>query len=249
MARAVTIKQLEDDVRWQADQQEAELRHTSADLRRAINQSIQRFRENISDNGFSYFMQDSSGTLEPGNAVTDNGTQLTWGVLDMIDFEPEVVRIYGVDVTINGSVLDLDPVTFKERNRYQYYDNDSGTPIGFFGYDETKLGIVPPPNKPYAYTVWYLPAIEDLTDDDDSFNPCVPGASEWIVWDVMYKLLNRDNYPRLLAGVAKERGRLWEDILHKANKHSRAGPARRLDTRGWTRSKRYYRVRPWLFAR
>jgi len=248
MARAVTIEQLEADVRWLADQQEAELRHTSSDLRRAINHSIQAFREGISDNGFSYFLTEHSGTLDPGNAVSQNDTKLAWGVLETRAWDPEVVRVYGVDVTVNGSVLDLGAVSFNERNRFQYYNNESGVPQNFFGYNETTLGIVPPPNRAYNYVVWYLPALPELVNDGDEFNPGVPGAEQWIKWDVMYMLLNRDNYPRLLASVAKERQRLWDDILHRANKLQRSGPMKRLDTRGWARAKSLYRHRSWLYA-
>ena len=248
MARAVTIQQLEDDVRWLADQQEAELRHTSSDLRRAINHSIQAFREAISDNGHSYFLVEHSGTLAVGHASSQNGTELSWGELDTKSWDPEVVRIYGVDVTVNGSVLDLDAVQFSERNRYQSYQFGGGVPTSFFGYNETKIGILPPPNRAYNYVVWYLPVLPELTANGDEFNPGVPGAEQWIKWDVMFALLNRDNYPRLLASVAKERQRLWDDILHRANKHQRTGPAKRLDTRGWSRRKRSYRWRTWLFG-
>lgn len=232
-------------VRWQSDSQEADLRHSSADLRRAINQSIQHFRENISDNGHPYFLTSHSGLLTPGQATDSNGQQFAWGTLDMDSFSPEVVRIYGFDITVNGVNEELDAVEFRERNHFQFGNNELTIPIAFFGYNETKLGILPAPDRPYAYTLWYLPMLEELTEDDDQFNPGVPGAEEWIIWDVMLKLLNRDNYPRLIQSVRIERDTLWADILHRARKHQRTGPPKRIDTRGRTRNKRWYFYRHW----
>jgi hypothetical protein len=245
MARSRRISELEAMVRWQADQDRAQLRHTSPDLRRAINQSIQRFRELISDNGHPYFLKSHSGELVPGTASDDNGQRYAWGVLDTATIEPEVIRIYGLDITVDQVNEELDAVEFRERNLYQYRTNSSAPPVAFFGYDETKLGILPPPNRAYPFTLWYLPKLPDLLEDDDEFNPGLPGAEEWIVWDVCHKILNRDNYPQLIAACAMERDKLMIDILHRASKHQRTGPPKRLDTRGRTRSRRDYSYRTW----
>lgn len=247
MARSRTIKELEEMVRWQADQQRADLRNTSADIRRAANQSIQRFRERISDNGHPYFLTNHSGRLTPGHAVDPRGSgvQLAWGLLDTSGIVPEVVRIYGLDITVNSINTELDAVEFRERNHYQFGNNENTIPVAFFGYDETKIGILPPPDDNYEYTLWYLPKLAELSNDEDQFNPGLPGAEEWVVWDVMHKILNRDNYPRLIASVRAEREDLMVDILQRASSHQRTGPPKRLDTRGRTRNKRWYHYRHW----
>lgn len=245
MARNRKISELEDMIRWQADQERAELRHTSAAIRRAANQSIQRFRELISDNGHPYYLTSQSGLMTPGNASDDNGQKFAWGLLDTESFDPEPVRIYGLDITVNGVNEELDAVEFRERNHYQFGNNENTIPVAFFGYDETKIGVLPPPDRAYPYTVWYLPVLPELTEDDDEFNPGVPGAEEWIIWDVMLKILNRDNYPQLIASARAERAELWADILHRARKHQRTGPPKRIDTRGRTRNKRWYFYRHW----
>lgn len=245
MARHRKISELEDMVRWQSDTQDADLRHSSADLRRAINQSIQRFRELISDNGHPYYLTSHSGRLTKGAAEDDNGQKFAWGILDTSSFSPELVRLYGFDITVNSVTEELDAVEFKERNHFQFGNNETTIPVAFFGYNETKIGILPAPDRDYPYTIWYLPLLEELTEDNDEFNPGIPGAEEWIVWDVMFKLLNRDNYPRLLQSVILERDKLLVDILHRARKHQRTGPPKRIDTRGRTANKRLYFYRHW----
>jgi hypothetical protein len=245
MARSRKISELEAMCRWQSDQEEAELRHSSADLRRVINQSIQRFRERISDNGHPYYLTSFSSQLTPGNATDVNGQKLAWGVVDLQSVNPEVVRIYGFDITVNAVNEELDAVEFRERNHYQFGNNENTIPVAFFGYNETKIGVLPPPDKGYPFTLWYLPKLEELLEDNDEFNPGLPGAEEWIVWDVMVKLLSRDNYPRLIAFAQAERDMLMVDILARASKHQRTGPPKRIDSRGRTRNKRWYFYRHW----
>jgi hypothetical protein len=246
MARNVTIAELEHAIRWQADQERAVLRHSSADIRRVTNNSIQRFREIISDNGHPYFLKSFSGTLDVGAGRDTNGQVLAWGILDTSVVSPEVVRVYGLDVQVNSVTAELDSVEFRQRNFYQYGNYQTSIPVAFFGYDEKKIGILPPPDRAYNYTLWYLPVLPQLLADEDEFNPGIPGAEEWVIWDVMHKILNRDNYPRLLASVKLERDELMTDIQMRASSHQRTGPPKRIDTRGRTREKNWFFYRQWL---
>jgi hypothetical protein len=250
MARAIRIAQLEKDIRWQSDQLRAELRHTSADLRHVMNQSVQRYREMISENGDPYFLKSHSGVLPVGRATDPSGTDTSasWGCLDISAIYPDVVRIYGLDIDLGRYTHELYAVHFNERNAYQDHNRNHhlGAPVAFFGYDETKIGILPPANAPYRYTLWYLPLLPDLVADGDEFNPGIPGGEQWVIWDVMCKILIRDNYPALLQAATMEREKTWMDILRRVSAHTRVGTARRLDTRGM-RSRSRLRVRaPWL---
>jgi len=237
LARSTTIARLEEMIRWQADHERAELRHTSVAIRRAANQSIQRFREIISLNGHPYFLKSHKANMVPGLRVDpDSGEEEAWGIVDTSSFDPPLVRIIGVDVKINKYQQPLNAVEFGDRNDYQSITNESRFPIAFFGYDEDKIGILPAPSSDYPFTVWYIPQLAELTDDDDEFNPGLPGAEEWIVFDVMSKLLTRDNYPAQFRMVEKTKKDLMDRIIFDASAHQRANPPMRKDTRGRRRN-------------
>ncbi len=233
MARPVTIKELEASVRWQADYQRALLRHTSDDVRLAINNSLQRFREIISDEGYTYFLKIHNGNLPAGLAKDpDNGRDRAWGELDISSFEPEVVRVYGIDVKINNWWNRLTAASLLERNDYQTRGDNSRYPVAFFMYDETKIGILPPSREEYEFNLLYLPLLPPLLNDEDVFNPAVPAGDEWVIWDVMLKLIVRDNYPSQYGIVQSKLAELMKDILNKAGKLQISQPLHRLDTRG-----------------
>lgn len=230
MSAAVTIAELEADIRWQADQERAQLRHTSAKLRRAIGQSIDSYREMVSDQGWPYFLRVKTGTL-PVGATTDPDDEtilLNWGKLDTSEFNPPVVRIYGLDLHYSDSQEELSSVSFSERNAYQ---RSPGVPQAYFVYDQTNVGILPPASSAYRYTLSYLPLASKMLNDDDEFNPGVPGGEQWVIWDVMQKLLYRDNYPDLAAAAANERERHRDQIVKQVGKLIRAFPKHKLNTR------------------
>lgn len=230
MSAAVTIAELEADIRWQADQERALLRHTSAKVRRAICQSIDSYREMISDQGWPYYLKVKTGTLPIGATVDpdDGETALNWGKLDVSEFNPPVVRVYGLDLHYSGTQDELSSVSFAERNAY---GSSPGKPLAYFIYDETNIGLLPPSGAAYKYTMSYLPKLPKLLNDDDEFNPGVPGGEQWVVWDVMTKLLVRDNYPDLVQASMAERDRQRVDILHQVGKLIRAFPRHKLNTR------------------
>lgn len=236
MAKPVTIAQLEADIRWQADQERALLRHTSSSLRRVMNQSISRYREMVSENGDPYYLTHHTGRLTPGVAASEGMTEdmeFSWGKVDLRPIQPTPVRIYGFDVHVGEArPMELDAIGFNQRNDFSDEWQTTGRPLAFFGYNEHTLGVVPAPDSPYKYTLWYLPELPDLMSDEDEFNPCVPGGEQWVVWDVMHKIYLRDDYPSLVGPVLAERDRVWLDILNRISTHTRVGSSHRLDTRG-----------------
>ena len=241
MARNKTLAQLRALVRWQADISGLTLRHTDADLTTEINQSIQRFREMVSDNGFQYYLTTSTGTLPVGQTAP-----YPFGVLDLAAVSPNVVRVHGLDVTVNSQTHSLDAVDFAERTRYQYPDGPSGgVPVAFTMWTDTKVAILPPSQSAYSYVLWYLPVSTDLSADADTFDGKA-GWETWIVWDVFHKLIHRDTYPQLFASVATERANIQADILKRSRHLQRQGPMVKRDTRGDKRSKLLLARRTWL---
>lgn len=241
MARTVTLDQLRSRIRWQADVSGLTLRHTNADLTTEINQSVQRFREMISDNGFQYYLRTATGTLPVGKTAP-----YPFGVLDLSAVSPNVVRVFGIDVTVNSTTHSLDAVDFAERTRYQYPDGPTGgVPVAFTMWTDTNVAILPPSQTAYPYVLWYLPVQTNLVADADTFDGKV-GWEDWIVWDGFHKLIHRDTYPALFASVATERANIQQDILKRSRHLQRQGPAVKRDTRGDKRSKMLLARRTWL---
>ena len=81
---------------------------------------------------------------------------------------------------------------------------------------------MPPPNSAYTAVVWYLPVLADLTSDSDTFNG-VAGWEEFIVWDVVTKLIVRDQYPQAFQMALAKRDEMFADILKSATRIAGGG--------------------------
>lgn len=226
MARPVSIEQLRADVADQCDVAVGSTGRYSASLiNRYLNKSIQRFRERLSTEGITHYLVSSSGTLSSGAT-----SPYPFKVLDMSGFSPAVVRTFGVDITCNGVVRSLEHRPFQDRAVFGN-TNDTGAPIAWAHYQTDKIAIFPAPDAGYSYTVWYLPVYDDL-DNGDSFDG-VAGWEDYLVQDVVCRLISRDQYREAYAQANAQREGIWADILRAATKVSAAGGAvRGRDTFG-----------------
>jgi len=224
MARTRTLTNLLADVRYQADVEGLTLRHPDANLTRAINQSIQEFREMLSENGSPYYLTSSTG---PGSTPVGPTSGLAYGEVT-ITTPTDIVRIYGVDLTVGSRVVSLQPTSFNERNDCQGY---TSIPEKFFTYSTTKLGFLPAADAAYPIRIWYLPVGTDLSAGGDTFDGQV-GWEEWVVFSAAVKLVTRDDYPERYGMLVAERDRIGAKILSAATKRVRAGPLKRQDFRG-----------------
>lgn len=218
MSRNVTLSTLREDIRLQADIVGATTRHTSAQLTRLINQSIQAFREDVSNEGNTHYLVSTSGTLSVG-ATSPHGFQ----ILDVSAVSPAVVRTYGLDVTIDGTVVSLEHRPFVERTAFGG-PNNTGQPCTWAHYQTAKIAIQPPPDQAYSYTLWYLPVLADLSADADTFDG-VAGWEMWIVWDVVLRLLIRDQQSTAYQTAKAERDAVTARIKAQATRVSQAGGA------------------------
>lgn len=146
-----------------------------------------------------------------------------FGVLDLGSLNPGVVRTYGLDVTVNGVVYTLKHVPFTARADYGGPLCKS-VPQAWAHYQTSKIAILPPSSSAYAYVVWYLPVLTDLSADGDTFDG-VSGWETYIVWDVCMKLIVKDQYPAAYSMAGAERDLCWQDIFRNAIKVSSAGGA------------------------
>ena len=214
MARNATLSQLRTDVSNQCDFSVASAsRYSATLLTRLINQSIQRFRERVSAEGMTHFLVSTSGTL------AGQTSPFAFEVLDLSAVSPSVVRTYGVDVTLQGIVRTLAHRPFQERNEYS--DMGPGIPVAWSQYQTRTLAIMPSRGGD-AYTVWYLPVLADLVNDDDTFDG-VSGWENWVVWDVVVQLAARDQYEVSVQQFSFLRDGIWQDIIRGASKVTAVG--------------------------
>jgi hypothetical protein len=219
VARTVTLSQLRTDISTQADiSTNASGRYTPTQLNRYINQSIQRFREKLSSEGVQHYLASTTGTLSTGAT-----SPYPFLVLDLTAAPPNIVRVFGVDITQNSVVTTLSQIPFADRDNYGGPSN-RGTPTAWSNMNTAKLAIFPPPSQALTYVVWYLPVLADLSADGDTFDG-IAGWEDYIVWDVVVKLIVRDQYANAYALATQTRNEIWADILRNATKVTSAGGA------------------------
>ena len=219
MSRTVSLSQLRTDVRTKGDFGGATVRHTDTQLNRYINNSIQMFRERISDEGSTHYLVSSSGTLGTGPT-----SPYPFYQLDLSALSPSLVRTYGIDVTFSGgNVVSLDYVPFAERAKYGS-SSQGGTPVAWSHFRTDQVAILPASSEALPYVVWYLPKFTDLSADGDTFDG-VAGWEEWVVWDVVSQLIARDQFPQAFALAEVRRNEAWTNVPRGATKVTQAGGA------------------------
>lgn len=198
-----------------------------------INESIQDFRLELSNEDVEAFMTVATGTLTAG--VVSGAAH---GSLTLPD---SAYAVYGLDITVGDRLVNVPPMSFAERNDYQCGTSKTGVPLGFHitnigAESETSVGsgtiiLAPAPDAAYAYRLWYLPVWTDLDEDDDVFNT-VGGGDRWVVWDVCVKVAARMNDAKNQAALAlSERDRAMARIVKTIKRMNRAGAVRRRDSR------------------
>ena len=218
MARNVSLGQLKADIQEQADIAGATTRTVASLLTRFINQSVQRFRERLSTEGAQHFLVSSTKSLTAGAT-----SPYPFYALDLSSESPSIVRTYAVDLTVNGIVKTLVHVPFSDRDKFGG-PNFTGEPMAWSHYQTRKVAIMPAPGQDYSAVVWYLPVLPDLALDADTFDG-VSGWEDYIVWDVVGRVLTRENSPEMYQLAADNRAGVWQDILRAATHVTHAGGA------------------------
>jgi hypothetical protein len=241
MARTVTLLQLRNDIRWQSDNVGFTARHSDADITRAINQSIQRFRLMLSQHGDRKFLVANTGTLTAGAT-----SPYPFGVLNTSAWNPQIVRLFGFDITVQGRVIPLELVPFDMRNDFQRAETGTSAnspPVALAQFGSESYAILPASDGAYAYTAWYLPVLADLANDADTFDG-VAGWEEWVKWDCVQKLNSRDTNAKAYQIAQSEQVQVW-GVIAAACPTKQGGVVRRYDSRG-LRSDRMALRRNWI---
>lgn len=233
-ARSKTLLQLRTAVRGRCMiESELDL-FPNALLNDWINESIQDFRLELSNEDVEAFLTTTTGTLTVG--------VVSGAAHGSVPLPDSAYAVYGLDITVGGRVWAVPPMGFGERNDHQSGETKTGVPAGFHitnigAESETSVGagtiiLSPAPDSAYPYRLWYLPVWVDLDEDDDVFNT-VGGGDRWVVWDVCVKVAHRINDAKnQLAIAAGERDRAMRRIVTTIKRMNRAGPVRRRDSRG-----------------
>jgi hypothetical protein len=216
MSRNVSLAQLRADIQDQADVAGLTTRHTASLINRRINQSIQRFRERISLEGCQHYLTNTTGLFTAGAT-----SPYPFYALDLSAAAPAIVRTYAVDITVGNVTKTLIHVPFQDRDKFSG-PAVTGEPVAWANYQTTGVAIMPAPDSAYAYCVWHLPVLPDLSADSDTFNG-VAGWEEFIVWDVVCHLIVRDQHPQAYAMAESSKQGIWRDIVRSATKVALAG--------------------------
>lgn len=220
MARTRRLDEMVADVRNLADIEGALLRHPDTKIKREINQSIQRFREWVTEEGFGLYLTPYTVSLTVGAT-----SPYVWREVDLSALDPVLAHVQAVECIVNGTAYDLDKVPFESRNEYL---QQVGQPAAWIQYGDT-IGILPPPESTYAITVWYLGVFVDLLEDYDTFDGMV-GWEEWVRWNCLIPLLTRDQYGALIDNAVARTAELKAEFKTKL-RGDRPSVTRRRDTR------------------
>lgn len=218
--RTVTLAQLRQDIQNQADIAGLTARHGATLINRTINQSRQRFRERLSGEGARHFLTVATGTL--GVGATSGYPFLS---LDLSGVSG-IVRVYGLDIKSTGGAWKrLEHTSFEDRCKYGGgHPGSVGEPSVWAEWNTTKLAILPPPDRAYDYVAYYLPVLDDMAADADTWNG-VAGWEDFVVWDVVVRVHVRDQGTEAYQLAVSERAAAWQDILRNATRVTTAGGA------------------------
>lgn len=217
--RTVTLAQLRLDVQNQADIAGLTSRHGATLLTRIINQEIQHFREDLSGEGSRHFLAIATGTMAQGATSGFPFRELNAGAL-----ASGIVRVYGLDVkTQGGEWKRLEHTTFEDRANYGG-PMSTGEPAVWAEYQTTKLAVLPAPDRAYDFILWYLPVLNDLAVDADTFDG-VAGWEDYVMWSSVARLVIRDQYPQTFQMVIQYRDETMRKILRSATRVTTAGGA------------------------
>jgi len=221
VARTRSLTDLIADVRNLADIEGATLRHTDLGITREINQSIQRFREWVTEEGFGLYLTPYTVNLTVGAT-----SPYVWREVDLSILNPPVAHVQAVECIANGQAYDLDKIPFESRNEYL---QQNAEPAAWILYGDA-LGILPPPQSTYPITVWYLPIFVDLVAGTDTFDGIV-GWEEWVRWNCLIPLLTRDQYAALIDNAVARVEQMKAELKTKL-RGDRPSVTRRRDVRG-----------------
>lgn len=178
-----------------------------------INRSYERYRELITRNGHNSLLANKSA-----NTVADTAT---------VAIGTDVTDIHAVHITVGTRKIPLRPYEHDEREEYS---GSTGQPVAWRletvdGSNAESIRLIPTPNDAYALTIVYIPPYADKTNDADALE-FVQNGAEWLTLDVAKKLALAEQDSEMMGLIAREQATLERDMVFRASRRNRTGPAR-----------------------
>lgn len=214
----ITLGQAKADVVDQADIAGATVRYTPTMITRLINQARDRFYEKLALEGESHFTSVATGTIQTGPTSPHSFT--------VVDFSAvtSLVRVISVDVVVNGQNLRLAHVPFADRDKYGG-PNSRGVPVAWATYQTKQIAVFPTADQSYPYVLYYLPALTPLVNDADTWE-INPGWDQYVTWDVVTRLIVKDQYANAYQMAVQTRNEIWDDLMNAARRVTSEGGSR-----------------------
>lgn len=160
MASTITLGELRDACKDRSDMQNSNFISTS-EWNRYINSASKELYDILVSKGLQY------------NIV--KYTLAVDGVEDTFDLPSDFYKLEGVDYQINSKSRPMMNFNFIDRNKYQ--DNDLIVRYRLVG--EDKIMFTPRPSA-QTFSIWYIPAFEALSNDNETFNG-INGWEEYVI--------------------------------------------------------------------
>jgi hypothetical protein len=126
-----------------------------------------------------YYLQSTTATVASGS--------------DSMPLPADFYKLRGVDVDIGGRYASLRSFNFTDRNEY-----DSDLQIFRrlairvrYRLQASGIKLAPSEQAPGSYRLWYIPRLETLVDDADTFDG-INGWEEYVVVDAAIKCLQKE---------------------------------------------------------
>ena len=226
MAKGFTLSAIREDIRWQADLEEAELRLTDDRLNKLINLAITKYKLMVSKMGSPVYLH--SYEVETTPTPEDS---VNWTEIDLTSMPTQFEDIIGIDIRVNNVSYELQSTTFTDRNKWLMSRNFPGVPEEWFLIGSSQLCVIPSANSNWPLKIWYVPEHQTLEDDEDIFDPIVKKGIEWVIWECIEDLAIRDNYPKLRYAARDRKAECESDIIKSVGKRGRDKPNYRKNTR------------------
>ena len=226
MAKGFTLSAIREDIRWQSDLEEAELRLTDDRLTKLINLAIAKYQTMVSKMGSPVYLQSYDTQTTPTDDTSKN-----WTEVDLSAMPTQFEDIIGIDIRVNDVSYELQSTTFSDRNKWLMSTNFPGVPEEWFLIGSSKLCVIPSASSNWPIRIWYVPEHQPMEGDNDIFDPIVAKGLEWVVWECIEDIAIRDNYPKLRYAARDRKAECEGDIIKSIGKRGRDKPNYRKNTR------------------